>query len=175
VGSSIFVELHPGWFSNKWMGFALCAVFTLKPLPPSLRMAIGCSLSLNGQKLSPSPIQRFGGKWGQPVWDHIWLFYVHRDRYFNNEWQDIYSQLEFSFVSRYLKAGTEQVLQVKKCGVRMIYEEDVEELRQTLLKQQSNARIGNTKRGLQQSYDGAAAEEDQEPHPKRLQLGAGYR
>ncbi|PRQ22001.1 putative leucine-rich repeat domain, L domain-containing protein [Rosa chinensis] len=35
VGSSITVELHPGWFRNKWMGFAWCVVFRLlKPLPP---------------------------------------------------------------------------------------------------------------------------------------------
>ncbi|XP_062020729.1 TMV resistance protein N-like [Rosa rugosa] len=186
VGSSIFVELRQGWFSSKWMGFALCAVFRLqKPLQPLLRMAIGCSLRLNGQRLSTSPIQRFGEKWGQPVSDHIWLFYVHRDRYFINKWQDIYSQLEFSFLSRYLKAGIdEEILQVKKCGVRLIYEKDVEELRQTLWKQ-SNVGIKNTKRGFQQSNASSSSttgtvsdcihqEGEEEPHTKRLkQLGAG--
>ncbi|XP_062019185.1 disease resistance protein RPP2B-like [Rosa rugosa] len=74
-----------------------------------------------------------------------------------------------------------EILQVKKCGVRLIYEEDAEELGQTLLKQ------SNTKRGLQHYDDddaassgtatGASQEEEEEPHPKRFKLleldGAG--
>ncbi|KAM5550148.1 TMV resistance protein N [Rosa sericea] len=179
VGSLITVELHPGWFTNKFMGFAWCVVFRpLKPLPPLVGTAIYCSLTANEQLL-PNVSIGLGGKWGQPMLDHIWFFCAHRDEYSGHEWQDIYYQLEFSFkLTTYV-----EIQQVKKCGVRVIYEEDVEELWQTLLKQT------NTKRGLGlQYYDdddaassstatGASQEEEEEPHPKRFKrlelYGAG--
>ncbi|PRQ22400.1 putative toll-like receptor, P-loop containing nucleoside triphosphate hydrolase [Rosa chinensis] len=53
MGSWITVELHPGWFTNKWMGFAFCVVFrVLKPLPPLVRWSIQCSLKLESQRKS---------------------------------------------------------------------------------------------------------------------------
>ncbi|KAK9928611.1 hypothetical protein M0R45_025737 [Rubus argutus] len=146
-GSSIVVELHPGWFSNKWMGFALCAVFRLrKPLPKNAYQIIYCSLEANGVQVSSIFPCVNRQEWGQPVSDHIWLFYLHRDRhsYLGNNWQDIYYQLKFSFN----KWKKNSAVEVKNCGVRTIYEEDVKELRQILWKQ-SNVGI-NTKRGLQQ-------------------------
>ncbi|PRQ22436.1 hypothetical protein RchiOBHm_Chr6g0250291 [Rosa chinensis] len=107
--------------------------------------------------------------------DHIYLDYVHRDDAHCPEWQDIYYQLEFSFKTRLCYSSREmdeEIVQVKKCGVRMVYEEDAEELWQTLLKQ------SNTKSGLQQYYDndaassnsatGASREEEEKPHPKRF-------
>ncbi|PRQ22443.1 putative leucine-rich repeat domain, L domain-containing protein [Rosa chinensis] len=76
VGSSITVELHPGWSRNKLMGFATCVVFRL--LKPSLvEWFIDCMLTADGKLLSGYG-QVFGEKWGQPVSDHIWFFYVHR-------------------------------------------------------------------------------------------------
>ncbi|PRQ22422.1 putative leucine-rich repeat domain, L domain-containing protein [Rosa chinensis] len=175
VGSLITVALHPGWFTNKWRGFAGCAVFRLvKQLPPR-EWSIGCVLIANGISLGHIGLA-IGGQWGQPVLDHIWFFYVNRDGgHYNNEWQDIYHQLQFSFQFYDFENGqmmNEELVQVKKCGVRMVYEEDVEELWQTLLKQR------NTKRGLQHYDDddatssrtatGASQEEEEEPHPKRF-------
>ncbi|PRQ22404.1 putative leucine-rich repeat domain, L domain-containing protein [Rosa chinensis] len=166
VGSLITVELHPGWFTNKWMGFTFCVVFgPLNPPPPSGHGFVGCYLTANGESLGDVWLT-FGEKWGQAVLDHIWFFYPHRNDYLmrDHAWQDIYYQLEFSFK---LDWG-----QVKKCGLRMVYEEDVDVLWQTLLKQ------SNTKRGLQHDYDedaacsstatGASQEEEEEPYPKRF-------
>ncbi|PRQ22432.1 putative toll-like receptor, P-loop containing nucleoside triphosphate hydrolase [Rosa chinensis] len=204
VGSSITVRLHPGWFSDKFMGFALCVVFRLlKPLPPLAEWSINRSLRVNGQFLEPFGIL-FGGKWGQPVSDHIWFFYVHRDEYYKQVWQDIYYELVFSFKSIHkVEKFGDEIVQVKKCGVRMIYEGDIEELWETLFKQSNTKRglqhyyddddaasscTGNTKRGLQHYYDdddaafsstgtGASQEEEEEPHPKRFKrlelYGAG--
>ncbi|XP_062025341.1 TMV resistance protein N-like [Rosa rugosa] len=184
LGSSITVQLHPGWFSGKFMGFALCVVFRpLKPLPPLAEWSVSCSMRVNGQFLGPFGIL-FGGKWGQPVLDHIWFFYVHRDEYHKQVWQDITYELVFSFKSMYqVEKFGDEIVQVKKCGVRMIYEGDIEEFWETLLKQ------SNTKRSLQHYYDddddddddapssstatGASQEQEEEPHPKgfkRLEL-----
>ncbi|XP_062023091.1 TMV resistance protein N-like [Rosa rugosa] len=133
VGSSITIELHPGWFSNKWMRLAGCVVFRLlKPLSPLDYWNIKCELSANGKSWLHS-ITVFGGQWGQPVLDHIWFFCGARDMFSQqHEWQDIYCQLVLSFKADRIN---EEIVQVKKCGVRMIYEEDAEELSETLFKQ----------------------------------------
>ncbi|PRQ22385.1 hypothetical protein RchiOBHm_Chr6g0249691 [Rosa chinensis] len=124
LGSLITIELHPGWFTNKWMGFTFCVVFRLlNPLPPLFQWSIKCSLKSNGKVYGRCGTS-FGRQWGQPVLDHIWFFCGHRDYFIHRlEWQDIYQHLEFSF-----KFNPGECQQVKKCGVRMIYEEDVEEL-----------------------------------------------
>ncbi|KAK9938498.1 hypothetical protein M0R45_015231 [Rubus argutus] len=170
-GCSIIVEVHPGWFSNKWMGFALCAVFRLlKPLPTPSFNNIHCLMRANGIELYfPHPILPLGEVRAQPVLDHdhIWLFYLNRDIYFHNKWQDIYYQFEFSFALNYWQENDAEVVEVKKCGVRMIYEEDAEEVWQTVWKH-SNVGI-NTKRGLQHVDDDTASvvqEGEEEPHPK---------
>ncbi|PRQ22095.1 putative leucine-rich repeat domain, L domain-containing protein [Rosa chinensis] len=168
VGSSITVELHPGWFSNKFMGFSFCVVFRLlKPL--SLEWFFNCELSANGKFLREVG-RVFGEEWGQPVLDHIWFVYVHRRWYSKQEWQDIHYQLVFSFKTngRSKKERIdEEIVQVKKCGVRVVCEEDVEELSETLLKQ-NNVGI-NIKRGLQHyDDDDAASSSAGQAHPKRI-------
>lgn len=165
VGSSITVKLHPGWFTNKFMGFTTCVVCRLlKPLPPLVQWSIDCSLRANGQSWVSSGLV-FGAEWGQPVGDHIWFFYKRRDQY-SQELQDIRYELEFSYKhSNWMGKFHEEIMQVKKCGVRVVYEDDVKELWQTLLKQ------SNTKRGYQHSVDdddgdGASSSASQ-AHPKR--------
>ncbi|KAM5574120.1 hypothetical protein ABKV19_013561 [Rosa sericea] len=171
VGSLITVELHPGWFSNKFMGIAWCVVFRLlKPLPHLVGWSINCTLRANGEDTPQScDGSLLGEEWGQPVSDHIWFFYVPRDKSFHHEWHDIYYQLVFSFQPRYWDARimNEEIVQVKKCGVCMVYEEDVEEPWETKLKQ-SNMGI-NTKRCLQHYDDDGASSSASEAHPIRIE------
>ncbi|XP_040365573.1 TMV resistance protein N isoform X2 [Rosa chinensis] len=175
MGSLMTVELHPGWFTNKWIGFAFCVVFRIfKAPPPLLWRDTYCSLKANGKSCGYVSLG-FGGKSGQPMSDHIWFGCWYRDHNFHShEWQDIYYQLEFSFELVdgekdmdffFTEVHSAMDGEVKKCGVRMIYEEDVEEQ-------------GNTKRGLQHYDDddaassstatGSSQEEEEEPHPKRF-------
>ncbi|PRQ21989.1 putative toll-like receptor, P-loop containing nucleoside triphosphate hydrolase [Rosa chinensis] len=172
VGSSITVELHPGWFSNKWMGFACCVAFRLlKPLPPFVMWSINCELSANGKSRSAHSTELFGEEWGQPVLDHIWFFCGARDMFSQHKWQDIYCQLVFSFQQDIYCTGggivmNEEIFQVKKCGVRMIYEENAEELSETLFKQSNIGII--TKQCLQHNYDDEASSSASQAHPKRI-------
>ncbi|KAM5549906.1 disease resistance protein RUN1-like [Rosa sericea] len=188
VGDSITVELQPGWLSNKWMGFAWCVVFRfLKPQPPWAGMFFDCDLRANGKLIMPFNFQFFGPNWGarewgefyaiKPVSDQIWLSNLHRD-FCKHEWQDIYYRLDFSIEINYIDIEMSEdrriytkVVEVKKCGVRMVYEEDAEEPLETLL-QQSN--VGSfTKRRLQH-YDGDDDDDDassssaSQAHPKKM-------
>ncbi|CAL8174353.1 unnamed protein product [Prunus armeniaca] len=61
----------------------------------------------------------------QPLSDHLWLLYISRDLKFGNEWQHSCNQLIFSFKS----SGPSLV---KKCGARLVYEQDVEEFNRML-------------------------------------------
>ncbi|KAM5563079.1 hypothetical protein ABKV19_017993 [Rosa sericea] len=170
VGSSVTVELHTGWFSNKFMGFAFCVVFRLlKPVTPlAARWSINCNLRATGEDTCVSSVL-FLVKWGQPVLDHIWLSHVpHDDR--SCLWQDIYHQLQLVFSFEPFcgdeRIRIEEIVQVKKCGVRMVYEEDVDELWETLLKQ-SNIGI-NTKRCLQHYDEDEASSSASQALPKRI-------
>ncbi|XP_050367155.1 TMV resistance protein N-like [Argentina anserina] len=164
-GSSITIELHPGWFTNMFLGFALCVVFDhLKPRSPLDLWQINWSMTANGKSwdvgtdyIPSCPL--FGERWGEPVGDHIWFFYLSHD-IIRADFQDIHSQLKFSF------EPTLKTVRVKKCGVRLVYEEDAEELRQTYLKQSKN-----TKRGLQLLCDDVASSSIAgQDHPERIKV-----
>ncbi|PRQ22478.1 putative toll-like receptor, P-loop containing nucleoside triphosphate hydrolase [Rosa chinensis] len=113
VGSSVSVDLTPDWNDSKWMGYALCAVFEVF----GSGWELSCVLEVNGKEEYPAPLLSTDV---QPVSDHLWLFYVSRDISFGTEWQNSCNQLVFSFRN----SGPSMV---KKCGVRLVYEQDVEE------------------------------------------------
>ncbi|KAM0993922.1 hypothetical protein EV2_009838 [Malus domestica] len=134
VGSSLTIDLPPLWNKSKFMGYALCAVFVLdehcvvdehdtfqfKTFHATHHLV--CRLKHNGKQLEvcgTQPAFRFSEKFCQVDSDHLWMFYVSRDRYFGTDWHNSCSQIEFLFETR--GPG----LKVKKCGVRLMYEQDV--------------------------------------------------
>ncbi|KAM5549848.1 TMV resistance protein N-like [Rosa sericea] len=149
VGYSLSVELPPDWDSSRFMGFALCVVFVLhehhqvderdihqfKTFNATHHLV--CCLKFSGRELEVhgrQPAFRFSEEFCQLASDHLWLFYVSRDKYFGTEWwHNSCSQLDFLFKTR--GPG----LEVKECGVRLIYEQDVQELNQTTT--QSSSRM----------------------------------
>ncbi|ONI21319.1 hypothetical protein PRUPE_2G059000 [Prunus persica] len=144
VGSSVSILVTPKWCDNKWMGYALCAVFEVF----SSGWELSCVLEVNGKKEYPAPVLLTDV---QPVSDHLWLFYVSRDISFGTEWQKSCDQLTFSFES----SGP---IWVKKCGARLIYEKDVEEFNKVVA--QSSSNVGEGSSGTRRF--------DEEPHFKRF-------
>ncbi|KAM5550128.1 TMV resistance protein N [Rosa sericea] len=147
-GSSLTVDVLPGWDNSRILGFALCAVFVLNEHRQVDELGVRefktfkathhlvCCLKLNGKELEvygKQPAFRFSEQFCQVESDHLWIFYVSRDKYFGTGWwHNSCSQLEFLFETR--GPG----LKVKECGVRLIYEQDVLELNQTIT-QSSNS------------------------------------
>ncbi|KAM5551830.1 hypothetical protein ABKV19_026607 [Rosa sericea] len=137
------------WNNNQFLGFAFCVVFVLHEHHPVDELYIDefktfnathhlvCCLKLDGRELEVygrQPAFRFSEEFCQVESDHLWLFYVSKDKYFGTEWwHNSCSQLEFLFETR--GPG----LKVKECGVRPIYEQDVQELNQTTT--QSSSRM----------------------------------
>ncbi|KAM5551845.1 disease resistance protein RPV1 [Rosa sericea] len=141
VGCSVSVSLPAHWNNSRVLGFALCAVFVLHEHHQVDKLYIDefktfnathhlvCCLKLDGRELEVygrQPAFRFSEEFCKVESDHLWLFYVSRDKYFGTEWwHNRCSQFEFLFETR--GPG----LKVKECGVRLIYEQDVPELNQT--------------------------------------------
>ncbi|KAM5551800.1 hypothetical protein ABKV19_026581 [Rosa sericea] len=139
IGCSLSVR-PAYWNNSRFLGFALCAVFVLHEHHQVDELYVDefktfnathhlvCCLKLDGRELKVygnQPAFRFSEEFCQVESDHLWLFYVSRDKYFGTEWwHNCYSQLEFLFETR--GPG----LKVKKCAVRLIYEQDVQELNQ---------------------------------------------
>ncbi|KAM5551817.1 hypothetical protein ABKV19_026596 [Rosa sericea] len=141
VGCSVSVSLPAHWNNSQVLGFALCAVFVLHEQYQDEKLYIDefktfnathhlvCCLKLDGRELEVygrQPAFRFSEEFCKVKSDHLWLFYVSGDKYFGTEWwHNSCSQFEFLFETR--GPG----LKVKECGVRLIYEQDVQELNQT--------------------------------------------
>ncbi|KAK9941542.1 hypothetical protein M0R45_007246 [Rubus argutus] len=148
IGSSLIL---PCWNNSRFIGFALCAVFVLHEhhrvdeLEKHQFTTFGathhlvCCLKCNGTELEVygrQPAFRFSEEFCQVESDHLWIFYVSRDKYFGTEWwRNSCNQLEFLFQTR--GPG----LKVKECAVRLIYEQDVQELNQTMAQSCSTSSI----------------------------------
>ncbi|PRQ22481.1 putative leucine-rich repeat domain, L domain-containing protein [Rosa chinensis] len=134
VGPVISMELHQQWQKNKWIGYVLCAVFVIsRDLPVSAnrlgKWRFGTHSTAHGLRCEVKPEKLGVTGWcpffacsqelGQIESEHLWLSFVSGD-YFGTAWQETCHKIEFTF--RTLGTGME----VKKCGVCLIYEQDLD-------------------------------------------------
>ncbi|RXH85689.1 hypothetical protein DVH24_009510 [Malus domestica] len=105
----VSMELPQRWYKNKWMGYVLCAVFTLRQrLPPNLlgKWNYGTHSTAHGLHCEVKPGNLGVGGWcpsfacseelGQIEKEHLWLSFVSGE-YFGTTWQDSCHHLEFTF------------------------------------------------------------------------------
>nr|XP_011458231.1 PREDICTED: TMV resistance protein N-like isoform X2 [Fragaria vesca subsp. vesca] len=133
VGPVISMELPQRWHNNKWMGYAFCACLVIRrclPVPANQlgKWKFGTHNSANGLRCEVKPENLGAIGWcpsfvcsqelGQIESEHLWLSFVSGD-YFGTAWQETCRSIEFTFKT--LGTGME----VKKCGVRLIYEQDL--------------------------------------------------
>ncbi|CAN6555771.1 unnamed protein product [Malus baccata var. baccata] len=127
----VSMELPRHWYKNEWIGYALCAVFTVRRrLPPNLlgKWNYGTHTTAYGLRCEVKPGNLGVGGWcpsfacseelGQIEKEHLWISFVSGE-HFGTTWQDSCHHLEFTFKT--LGSG----LEVKRCGVRLIYERDL--------------------------------------------------
>lgn len=134
MGPSVRIHLPPKWNNNNWIGFVFCVVFGVHDENVDVENdyqiqesenshEINCQLYTNEGSISTG----FGFYISSGTYlksDHVWLRYVSTGSFRERmiKWNRI-SYIDASF-------GTEsQYLEVKKCGFRAVYKQDVEELR----------------------------------------------
>ncbi|ONH90044.1 hypothetical protein PRUPE_8G032100 [Prunus persica] len=122
LGHSLTVELP-----TTWMGIALCAVFEVQAdLSDFHYFQISCF----AQGLLPHGVFSKYFKIGDVVSDHLWVIYVSR-----KEFEKICGQIKVLFTTYYsqdIMWGDKKSC-VKKCGFRLVHEQDVEQLNQIMM------------------------------------------
>ena len=190
VGNSMNLQV-PSDLCNKLMGVAACAVF-VSPQNPSLReyRLLWCSLKVNGCYTDSSSGFSFWERLGKIESYHLFQGYCPYKK-MGRSWNenlsqtnaDGFSQIEIKFIT------DAPDLEVTKCGIRLIFEQDVEDLNRTMPVCSSSsitpyeddfkdlAKDTKTKRS-RDDYDGddagtsgeGTSNEVDVPHPKRIKL-----
>ncbi|VVA35210.1 Hypothetical predicted protein [Prunus dulcis] len=118
-GDSLTVELP-----TTWMGIALCAVFEVQAHLSDFEII--CS----GQELRPHGVFSKYFEVSDVVSDHLWVIYVSRKQV-----EKICGQIKVLFRTYYsqdMMRGDKKSC-VKKCGFRLVHEQDVEQLNQIMM------------------------------------------
>ncbi|RXH85464.1 hypothetical protein DVH24_009285 [Malus domestica] len=179
VGYSINVELPLS--CTNWLGIAFCIVFQFQnpilnaQLPRWYRLSINCSVELvNPENLGPEKYWNWKiVPLPSLVSENLWLFYIPRPFCLPRE--DCHQE-QFLFEIDFLRNKSwiypkADLYKVKKCGARLVYEQDLKELNQKLLK-----RTRETRDEAALSGPGSASFNDTEQiHKRRCNQGRKYR
>ena len=131
MGNSISVPLPPNWCNSRWMGFTLCALFNATVYPGFRARVKAIGDMPHSQYVS----QLFFRKCWQ---DHVWLLYLSRDDWFSTVGNGECSQIEVVFER---DPGSIYFNNVGRCGVSLVYEQDMEELNQANAQCCSSGRV----------------------------------
>ena len=161
-GASINLEVPSSLF-KQFRGIALCAVFRPpQHRPPNHRryylydeFALSCYFAANGDAFYPQPVIEFSEEIDMVESDHRWFMYL-LPNFFGEEFLQIADgsscQLEFTFASQ------DPRIEIKKCGVHLVYEEEIEDLKQSM---------GQSKRSRDDENGGSGEGSSTHiPHPK---------
>ena len=136
-GYSICIELPSDWCNSRWMGFVLCAFFRYNCSGySSERYSLkGHVTALGDMPCHAIEVPFFEAVIGETSFDysvgHLWLLYWSRDDLLGTHWNDREcSRLKVVFDSN------SPSVEVIKCAARLICEQDVEELNQTIAQTQ---------------------------------------
>ena len=176
-------------FTNEWMGIAVCVVYCSLQ-HKQMHHFLEWKLIVNGNKLNSIPT--FLHK--SDLSDNIWLLYFLK-QYYKEEDIKLLKECEANEFSQIgIKIESNNLnLEVKKCGFRMVYKKDIEDLNQTMA-QSSNIDIipyedlgvlhlnfdnlavvgeGNIAKRTRDDYDGAGpsgeGSSNDMPNPKRIE------
>ncbi|XP_060674125.1 disease resistance protein RPV1-like isoform X2 [Ziziphus jujuba] len=117
-GPSINIELDPNWCTNKWIGLALSVCFCVE----SSDDEIYCEVESRNWR--SRMLRTITDVESESFENHLWLFYLPREN-FPEDWNSC-SNLEFSFYAE----STNNNSYFGPCGVRLVYEKDIENFNQ---------------------------------------------
>ena len=124
---------------NEWMGIAVCIVFSPHPhhqIPNG--DSLSCWLVANGKKMPSAP------NTGQIVVlsNHIWLLYLLPQYYQEKQIKSLWECDANGFIQIGIRITTHcSVFKVKKCGFRVVYKKDIEDLNRSMAQSSNNSII----------------------------------
>ncbi|XP_050257545.1 TMV resistance protein N-like [Quercus robur] len=202
VGASMSLQM-PSDFCNKLMGIAMCIVFVFRQHRPfksfdqldfeglghnKYTHKLSCSIKFNYCEIF-GVADGFSEEFGKIERYHLWLQYI-PSQFFHKDWEKASSKSNangFDDIEIEFKTWGPG-LEVTKCGAHLVFKQDVEDLKQTMVGSSScsitpyeddfdcSARDTMIK-GSHDDYDGEGAEPSGEgtsndvdaPHPKWIQ------
>ncbi|XP_057752791.1 disease resistance protein RUN1-like isoform X1 [Arachis stenosperma] len=132
TGNSMKVDPSPIVNDNNWIGIACCVAFVVHDAPTEYPpILFGCGFRRNPDKAvcSVAPI-RLKKDWITTELDHMLLMFLSREVFINNfvsvlkEGVSDLDGIELVALTRY----PEEVVEVKSCGYRWVFKEDLEHL-----------------------------------------------
>ena len=126
TGAEISIQEPSSHLCNEWIGTIVCFVFS-----SHLEFSLSCQFIANGKVMSSTV--GFPGRGVGLFSDHIWLFYL-LPQYYKEKDIKLLNECEANGLSQIgIKIEThESGIEVKKCGFRMVYKKDIEELKRTM-------------------------------------------
>ena len=124
---------------NDWIGIAVCVVFCT--LPPEGYKIVSCLFSVNGKYMS---FALYIKKKMVSSLDHIWLLYLLPQNFSEEDIKSLWECDENGF--RHIGITIEEGISglVKKCGLRVVYKKDIEDLNSTMVQCSNNSIIPYT-------------------------------
>lgn len=153
VGDLISMDLPRNWYNSKFMGFALCCVvesvsatpewdFVYNHKVPTIHMGMDFTNYDQSRKDLIFKISTIGTD-KKVDSEHICLVYVRSDSIWSASERESNSPNNCSRFEAYFSHSLEEQLLLKKWGVRLVYEEDLEQKDQ-MLAIQSSSQCGNS-------------------------------
>ena len=195
-GVEVNIKEPSSHLCDEWMGIAVCVVFcSLSQHQIYDTCLLSCEFIANGKLMSATPRTRTV----VGLSDHIWLLYL-LPRYYKEDDIKLLKECEANeFIQIGIKIETSvSSMEVKKCGFRMVYKKDMEDLNRAMA-QNSNTSIipyedmgvhndnldnstvaveGNKAKRMRDDYDGAGpcgeGCSNDVPHPKRIERLADF-
>ena len=124
---------------NEWIGIAFCVVFCCYP-NPHIYSKPSCNLIINGNIVYFSPF----GQGNDDLSDHIWLNYCLSQVYPWYDKKSLWKCDANGFCEIGIKIDNEGSSLVKKCGLRVVYKKDIEDLNSTMVQCSNNSIIPYT-------------------------------
>ncbi|XP_050286575.1 TMV resistance protein N-like [Quercus robur] len=145
VGASINPEV-PSYSFKQFRGIALCVVFGPHQHRPPNNLAyplyLSCHFKANGKGFRDCPLLRSSEEFDTVESDHRWFMYLLPNFFINLNSKEFLQiadgsscQLEIEFRS------WNRSIEIKKCGAHMVYEEEMEDLKQSMGQSECSSNI----------------------------------
>ncbi|KAM3731255.1 hypothetical protein ACB098_12G149100 [Castanea mollissima] len=123
---------------NDWIGIAVCIVFCPLRHHQIRYNPVSCNLSANGKDMSfrLGISDRFVA-----FSDHIWLLYVLPQNFWEKDEKSLWEYDANGFREIGIKIGSRGLSLVKKCGLRVVYKKDIEDLNRNVAQCSNNSII----------------------------------
>ncbi|KAM3683462.1 hypothetical protein ACJW31_12G149400 [Castanea mollissima] len=138
MGNKVNIMELFSYLCNDWIGIAVCIVFCPLPHHQIHYNPVSCYLSANGKYMSfgLGISDRFVA-----LSDHIWLLYVLPQNFLEKDQKSLWEYDANGFREIGINISNNDSSLVKKCGLRVVYKKDIEDLNRNVVQCSNNSII----------------------------------